>query len=96
MKRLIFLLPKKDYGEIEILNKVCINVFCYENKTAYPVYLSDQRFNDGMDLLLILNDFVSRYVYIKDFDRLMFNKTKHTAKTTFGKNCLQCFSLKMY
>ena len=65
-------------------------MFCYENKTNYPVYLSDQ--NDSMDLLLILNGSVSHYVYIKDFNRFMLNKTKHKGKKYFCKNCLQCFS----
>ena len=65
-------------------------MFCYENKTNYPAYLSDQ--NDSMDLLLISNGSVSHYVYIKDFNRFMLNKTKHKGKKYFCKNCLQCFS----
>ena len=44
---------KKHYDKIEILNKININVFCYENKVVYPVYLSNQCFNDCLDLLLI-------------------------------------------
>ena len=75
-------------------NKICINVFCYDNKLIYPVYLSDQKFNDNMDLLLISNEFKSHYVYIKDFDRFMFNKTKNRNKKHFCKRCLQCFSNK--
>ena len=66
--------------------------FCYENKVVYPVYLFNQCFNDNMDLLLISNNFVNHYVYIKDFNRLMFNKTKHKGKKYFCKSCLQCFS----
>ena len=45
-----------------------------------------------MDLLLISNKFVSHYVYIKDFNRLMFNETKNKGKKCFCKNCLQCCS----
>ena len=45
-----------------------------------------------MDLLLISNEFKSHYVYIKDFDRFMSNKTKKKNKKYFCKNCLQCFS----
>ena len=44
-----FPVSKKDYGKIEILNKICVNVFCYENKMVYPVYLSNQCFNDCLD-----------------------------------------------
>ena len=83
---------KKDYGKIEVLNKICINVFCYENKIIYPLYLSGQCFSDCLDLLLISNEFTSHYVYIKDFNGLMFNKTMHRGKKYIFKSCLQCFS----
>ena len=87
-----FLVSKKDHSKIEVLNKICVNVFCYENKVVYPVYLSDQKFDDCLDLLLISNNFTSHYVYIEDFNRFMFNKTKHKGKKYFCKSCLQCFS----
>ena len=48
-----FPVSKKDYGKIEVLNKTRVNVYCYKNKVVYPVYLSNQCFNDSMDLLLI-------------------------------------------
>ena len=67
-------------------------MFSYENKTIYPVYLSNPCFNDCLDLLLISNGFTSHYVYIKVFNRLLFNKTKNKKKKYFCKSCLQCFS----
>ena len=73
-------------------NKIFIKVFCYENKLVSPVYLSDQKFSDDIDLLLISNEFKSHYMYIKNFDRIMFNKAKNKNKKYFCKNCLQCFS----
>ena len=54
-----FPLSKKDFSKIEKKNKICINVFCYENKLTYPVYLSDQ---DFMDVLLISGENKSYYV----------------------------------
>ena len=42
--------------------------------------------------LLISNEFKSHDVYIKEFDRFMFNKTKNKGKKYFYKNCLQWFS----
>ena len=45
-----------------------------------------------MDLLLLFDDDKSRYVYIKDFDRFMFHKTKNKNKKWFCRSCLQCFS----
>ena len=58
-----FPVSKKDYCRIEMQNKICINVFCYDNKLTYPVYLSDQKFNDNIDLLLISIEFIN----IKDY-----------------------------
>ena len=48
-----FPISKKDYCKTEVQNKICINVFCYENKLVYSFYLSDQKFSDSTDLLLI-------------------------------------------
>ena len=45
-----------------------------------------------MDLLLISNENKSHYVYIKDFNRFMCNKTKNKNKKYFCKCSLQCFS----
>ena len=87
-----FPVSKKDYGKIEILISTCVNIFCYENKVVYPVYLSNQCFKDSIDLLLISSNFTSHYLYVKDFKRLMFNKTRHKGKKYFCKSCLQCFS----
>ena len=50
--------------------------------------MSNQSFNNTMDLLLISN----HCLYIKDFNRLMFSKTKNKNKKWFCKSCLQCFS----
>ena len=77
MKELNFLFKKKDYCIIEKQNNICINVFCYENGLTYPVYVSDQKFHNAMDLLLISNGYNSHYVYIKGFNTFMGNKTKN-------------------
>ena len=45
-----------------------------------------------MDLLIISDKIKSRYVYIKYFNKYMFNKTKSKNKKYFCKYCLQCFN----
>ena len=87
-----FPVQEKDFSKIEVKNNICINVFGYENELVFPIYVSDQKFEDSMDLLLLCDDDKSRYVYIKDFDRFMFHKTKNKNKKWFCKSCLQCFS----
>ena len=87
-----FPVSRKDYCRIERRNNICINVSCNENGLTYPVYVSDQKFHNSIDLLLISNGNKSHYVYIKDFNRFMCNKTKNKNKKYFRKCCLQCFS----
>ena len=84
-----FPISKKDSSKIERQNNICINVFCYENRLTYPVYVSNQKFRDCMDLLLISDKNKSHYVYIKDFNKFMFNKTKNKKKNVFA-NVVYC------
>ena len=67
-------------------------MFGYENKLVFPIYISDQTFKSLIDLLLLINDDQSHYVYIKDFNTFIFHKTKNKNKKWFCKSCLQCFS----
>ena len=53
-----FPVSKKDFLKISLMNKININVFSYKNKIIYPIYLSDQSFNDILDLLLINNHYI--------------------------------------
>ena len=87
-----FPVSKKDYCKIELKNNICINVFYYENELTYPVYVSNEKLENCIDLLLITNENKSNYGYIKDFNRFMCNKTKYKAKKHFCKCCIQCFT----
>ena len=75
-----FPVSKKDYCKIEKQNNICINVFCYENGLTYSIYLSGEKLSDCIDLLLIFDENKSHYVYIKDFNSLIFSKTKNKNK----------------
>ena len=85
-------MQEKEFSKIETKNNICINVFGYENELVFPIYISEQKFEDSMDLLLLIDDDKSHYVYIKDFNKFMFHKTKNKNKKRFCKSCLQCFS----
>ena len=70
----------KDVGVIEDMNEICIKVFSYEDKIVCPVYVSKKKYDDCMNLLMIHEDNKSHYIYVKDFNRLMFNVSKHGEK----------------
>ena len=75
-----FPVQEKDFNKIEVKNNIYINVFGYENGLVFPIYVSDQKFEGSIDLLLVIDDDKSHYVYIKDFDRFLFHETKNKNK----------------
>ena len=87
---------EKDFNKNEVKNNICINVFGYENRLVFPIYISDQKFEDSIDLLLLIDNDKSHYVYIKDFDRFMFHKTKNKNKKYFYKVVYSVLVVKMY
>ena len=87
----------KGFTKIEKMNNIYINVFCYENKLTFPIYVSDQKPEKSMGLQFVIDENKSHSVYIKDFNTFMFHKTKNKNKSIFqyfSKSCLQCFSCK--
>ena len=68
-----FPVQENNLSNIEVKNNIYINAFGYEHDLVLPIYVSDQKFEDSMDLLLLIDDDKSHYVYIKDFDRFMFH-----------------------
>ena len=45
-------------------------MLCYENNFVYSVRISDEKFENYMDLLIITNKNKSNYDYIKEFMNL--------------------------
>ena len=96
-----FPVTRNQINRIEKQNKINIYLFGYDTvkKSAYPIYPtypSPEGYDDRLDLLYIegkneLGEETTHYVYIKDFNRLMYNFTKHKGKKHFCRHCLQCF-----
>ena len=63
---------EKDFSKIG--KRTIFALICYENKLTFPIYVSDQKFENSMDLLLVIDENKSHYVYIKDFYRFMLHK----------------------
>ena len=82
----------KQINKIEKQNNICINLFGYEEKQKFPIYISKEKFIDHMELLLITEGENNHYVLIKDFNKFMYNQTKHEHRKYFCMHCLQCFS----
>lgn len=55
----------KEYNKIEKQNNVNINVFGYEEKQPFPIYVSKEQFDNRMNLLLITENESKHYVLIK-------------------------------
>ena len=66
-----------------MMNNVCINVFAYENKLIFPIYVSDQNLKDSMDLLLLENHNNSIMCTSKILTDFCFTKQKIKTKNSF-------------
>ena len=64
----------------------------YENGLAFTIYVSDQKFEDSMDLMLLIDDVNRIMCTSKIFTDLCFTKLKKKHKKWFCRSCLQCFS----
>ena len=70
------------------------NVFCYDNNRIYPLYDSQQNNEQVLNVLLISDEKKSHYVFIKDFDRMMYSLTgtKNQHKKFYCMHYLQKFT----
>ena len=85
----------KDVGKIEKQNSINISIFGYENEKIYPIRISEEKYDDHMELLYITEGKEkNHHVLIQNFNRLMFNFTKHKETKHFCMRCLHCFSSK--
>ena len=84
----------KQINKIEKQNKININLFGYEAGETFPIRISTEQFKGHMELLFITEEGKSdgHYVLISNFNRFMFDKTKHNERKHFCMRCLQCFS----
>ena len=79
---IVFPLDINDYEKTEDRFQMQVNVFGYENK-VYPLYISKKSYDQTFNLLLITGKEKSHYVFIKDFNKLMFSRTKHKDKKQY-------------
>ena len=90
-----FPVREKDFSKIEKKNNVCINVYCDKNKLTFAIYFSDKKFENLMDLLLVIYKNKSNYVCTKNFDRFLFHKTKNKNKNYFFNSRFSVLVVKM-
>ena len=87
----MFPLDVNDYEKIEHRFQMQVNLFGYENK-VYALYISKKSYDQTLNLLLIIDQGKSHYVFIKDLNRLMFSRTKHKTKKDHCMFCLHSFT----
>ena len=86
-----FPISVKDHTKIKVQNSLNVNIFGFEDKQFYPIYVSKQNNNDVLNLLFITEREKKHYVLIKDFNSLMSNRLS-TGRKHFCMHCLQCVS----
>ena len=90
-----FPMKTRDYEIVEERFNINVNALGYQNK-FFPLYVSKKSIEKVLNLLLISNEEKSHYIFIKDFNRLMYLevKTKTQHKKHFCMSCLLNFTSK--
>ena len=83
----------RDYNLVEERFEMNVNIFCYENK-IYHIHIPKNINTQVLTILLVTNEEKSHYVFIQDFDKLMYSKAKtnNQHKKYFCMACLQNFT----
>ena len=90
-----FPVKARDYELVEKRFDIDVNVFGYENR-VFPLYVSKKSNEQVFNVLLISNEEKSHFVFIKDFNRLMYSKTERKEKNTFVCHVYKILLLKKY
>ena len=94
--------PLQDIGKIESQNNLTINVFGYDKKDQiYPLRVHGDTKERHVNLLMIKeespeddDEINQHYCLIRNFSRLMGQRTRHKAQEYYCYNCLHGFSSK--
>ena len=77
------LVTEQELPKIESQFNISINLFSHSDSDIYPIRTTQSIAPKHVDLLITSNSETSHYVWIKNFNRLCYNVTKHKAKKFF-------------
>jgi hypothetical protein len=83
--------PLSQISRFENLNNISINVFGYD-KEIFPLIISKKRCESHVNLLLIQHENAHHYCLIKNFSRLLGDRTQHKCAQYYCHYCLHGFS----
>ena len=71
---------------------ISINLFGYEEKELFPVYITERKKEQHVNLLLISNNDTTHYCLVRNLSRLLASLTKYKGKKFFCDYCLHGFT----
>ena len=84
----------QDLPKIEKQFNVSINIYGHLKSDIYPIHSKQSTAAKHIDLLVTSNSETNHYVWIKNFNRLCYNLSKHARKKYFCKHFIQHFTSK--
>ena len=83
-----FPMKVKDISKFERQNPtISINLFGYEEKELFPVYITEHKKEQHVNLLLISNNNTTHYCLIRNLSRLLASLTKHNGEGFYCNYC---------
>jgi hypothetical protein len=89
--------PSNQIKKVEKMNNLAINLFGWEKGAVIPIETSKQPYNmQRINLMLISkteeDEIKTHYTWIKNFNGLLYNQTKHKEKKHFCDRCMTGYS----
>src|SRR3989454_9506520 len=86
----------KDIPKIEKEYNITINLVGHNDGEIFPITPNKEVVDENkhIDLLITSREDENHYIWIKDFNKLLYRQAKHHGRKEFCKNCFQCFSSK--
>lgn len=78
-------------GKFEKQNNISINVIGFENKVLFPIYVTKERFDIHVDLLLYSEGNARHYCLIKDLKKLLYSQNRKKARMYYCRCCFHGF-----
>ena len=82
----------QDLPKIETQFNISINLYGHLDFKIFPIQTTKSTAEKHVDLLVTSNSETNHYIWIKNFNRLCYNVTKHKKKKFFCKYCKQHFA----
>ena len=78
-------------GKFERQNNISINVIGFDEVVLFLIYITKERFDTHVNLLLYTQGLINHYCLIKDLNKLLYSQNRHKSRMYYCPYCFHGF-----